>query len=271
MLVSPRHLAGPRAAAPARPLLSNYQWLHHQYGQRLIITSPDGPIRIGRDEPQRSWQVVASTDSLGAPTWRAHFSPGVPDEIVEEFCTAVADSCIADTVLDAIGAAAAPPTLTGPQIIEPFINAGWHCDIHRGGATLLSPDTQATAEVLRSSSTSNTSHEEDFGRRLPERSLNITVHAPGARWSAQFTPGTPNELLCAAAAAIARPSAVPRDELRAARLSLPLLTLSDPPSTAVRRATSAAARQRKPGSPQGPLTTDQVDTAAPSTPPRRSR
>ena len=269
VVVAPRYLAGRRSEPLPSALVSARDWASQKYDQRLIITSPDGRLRIGCDEPGRSWQIVASTDSLGDSAWRASFSAGTPDEIVEECLHEFAEHHVRHDSQPTADTLPYGPSLSGHDIIQPFRMAGWHVAFQRGGVVLIAPDAQATAEVWVPRYYGD-DYEEEFGRRFADRRMDINVSASGARWSAQFDAGVPNEVLRAAAVAIARPEPVARAELGSTALSLPLLTIHAQRTAAASRRDVHAAARRRPSS-QQQLPSAVTDPPAQRSSPRRPR
>jgi len=242
ILVSPRLLAGQRAAPQPSALIGEYHWPHHVYGDRLIISSPCGRLRAGRESTQHGWQVLAADSPFSATVWQAQFSLFTPDEIIDEFLGTVADSLTADLDLGTNETLAYGLHLSARQVIEPFVADGWQAHPTTEAVRLVAPGAHATAALLYGFPNSSVGPEGMLDRTLSHRGLRVGVLEPGARWAARFSTGTPPHLLRLAACAVTNPDPVKRDELQVSRRTLPTLTVTQDQSPSGSRHAAATAR-----------------------------
>lgn len=114
--VSPRYLAGSNGSGEVgfAPVA---HWPHHHLPEgpcQLVVTSPDGRIRIGWfGDDFELWKITASEDSISAPRWTATFNHVTPAEIVAGLTTALARDYAESDPYDSNARFLAPRRCTG--------------------------------------------------------------------------------------------------------------------------------------------------------------
>jgi hypothetical protein len=280
-LVTPRYLAGSDGTGDAgfAPVA---HWPHHDLGDgpcQLLVTSPDGRIRIGWfGDDYDLWKITAADDAVSPPRWRATFNHVMPAEIVAGLTTALArDYADADRHDPRFLAAPSP---YWREAARPFLDAGWAVDraAEPGIAQITAPHGHAGIVIDHRPGTRD------------DETVVLWAGPPGwgTRAEAVFTAGTPTHLITATAAAMLSPAPVTRERhtIHPRMEHLVTLTPVGPPAppapraptpldvrrTAVTQALQRAARA--PESAAGPRvqaararTTRPVAPAGPVTPP----
>jgi hypothetical protein len=203
--VSPRYLAGSDGTGDAgfAPVA---HWPHHYLDDgpcQLLVTSPDGRIRIGWfGDDFELWKISAAEDAVGAPRWTATFNHVTPAEIVASLTNALAhDYADAETAQSEARFLAAR-SLYWADCIQPLIEAGWtRGPAEPGTVEIIAPDRQAGAFI--------------DNRRYSSDDEAVTLWAGppgwGTRAEAVFSSRTPSHLIAATAAAMTDPTPVLRE------------------------------------------------------------
>lgn len=226
-LVSPRYLAGSNGTGDAgfAPVAD---WPHHHLEDgpcQLLVTSPDGRIRIGWfGDDFELWKITAAEDALATPRWTATFNHVTPAEIVAGLTAALAREYAEghDRFL-------ASPSLHWADCIQPLTDAGWACGAaERGTVEIIAPDRQAGAFIDNRRSSGD------------DETVMLWAGPPGwgTRAEAVFTARTPSRLIAATAAAMTEPAPVIRERHTIRRDMERLVTLTPvvPAASAVRGA-----------------------------------
>jgi hypothetical protein len=230
-LVTPRYLAGSDGTGDAgfAPVA---HWPHHYMDDgpcQLLVTSPDGRIRIGWfGDDFLLWKITAAEDAVSVPRWTATFNHVTPAEIVAGLTTALArdyaDATNNGQVGQGIARFLARPSLYWADAIRPLADAGWKFDGSDGHGTVefLSPDGQAGVLIDHRLSSGD------------DENLTLWAGPPGwgTRAEAVFSARTPSHLIAATAAAMTDPNPVVRERHVITRGMEHLLTLTpvEPPN-----------------------------------------
>ncbi|WP_435058439.1 DUF317 domain-containing protein [Streptomyces sp. bgisy060] len=212
LLIAPRYLAGPDAAATAAVgrLLCAAGWRERAVqggtgyrttdGRREALFTPEGACR-GDYDTERSWRFTARTAPGDRARWSAAFSPATPPELVAAFAATLADD-------------AADPGTGGPHYLRPPVapqeatsalaDAGWIRDLG-AGIDWYAPTMQAAVVGDRLTPGSADAKNWLFAaRRFTD---------PTVLWHALATPATPGHLIDALCRAMADPAPVARTVL----------------------------------------------------------
>lgn len=212
--VTPRYLAGSNGTGDAgfAPVA---HWPHHNLDDgpcQLVVTSPDGRVRIGWfGDDFDLWKITAAEDALAAPRWSATFNHVTPAEIVAGLTTALARD-----YSDGNDRFLHSPSLYWGDAVQPLTDAGWSRGAaERGTVEIIAPDGQAG--VLIDNRISG----------WDDETVMLWAGPPGwgTRAEAVFTARTPSYLIAATAAAMADPAPVTR-ERHAIRRMEHLVTLT---------------------------------------------
>ncbi|MBM9508023.1 DUF317 domain-containing protein [Actinacidiphila acididurans] len=229
-LVTPRYLAGSDGTGDVgfAPVA---HWPHHHLDDgpcQLMVTSPDGRIRIGWfGDDYDLWKITSAEDAVSAPRWTATFNHVTPAEIVAGLTAALARDYANST--DDNHRFLAPPSLYWADAVQPLINVGWtRAAAERGTVELIAPDRLAGVLIDNRFSGWN------------DETVTLWAGPPGwgTRAEAVFTTRTPAHLIAATAAVMADPTPVIRErqQIDPRMQHLVTLTLVDPPPPQARRA-----------------------------------
>ncbi|WP_282798059.1 DUF317 domain-containing protein [Streptomyces sp. CC224B] len=212
LLITPRYLAGPDAAAAAAVgrLLCAAGWRKRPVqggtgyrtadGRREALFAPEGTCR-GDYGTASSWRFTARTERGEPARWTAVFSPAVPPELIAAFAAALADD-------PARPGPDGPHYLRAPvgplEATRALAEAGWIRDL---GAELewYAPTLQAVVVGDRLLPGTADTKNWLFAAR---RATDLTV-----LWHALATPATPGHLIDALCRALADPAPVARTVL----------------------------------------------------------
>ncbi|MFI0942786.1 DUF317 domain-containing protein [Streptomyces sp. NPDC021020] len=230
-LVSPRYLAGSSGTCDAgfAPVA---HWPHRSMGDgpcQLLVTSPDGRIRIGWfGDDFELWKICAATDAVSAARWTATFNHVTPAEIVAGLTGALArDYAETDPYDEA--RFLTRTSMYWADAVRPLTDAGWTYDgaAERGTVEIVAPDQQAGALI------DNRLSDRD------DRTVQVWAGPPGwgTRAEATFTSRTPSHLIAATAAAMTDPAPAVRERHTVHRAVEHLVTLTPvrPPASAAPR------------------------------------
>ncbi|WP_328912474.1 MULTISPECIES: DUF317 domain-containing protein [unclassified Streptomyces] len=219
--VTPRYLAGSSGTGDAgfAPVA---HWPHHHLDEgpcQLLVTSPDGRIRIGWfGDDFELWKVTAAEDAVSAPRWTATFNHVTPAEIVAGLTTALARDYAETDAAEGNARFLNRPSLYWADRIQPLTDAGWTYDgaAERGTVEIIAPDQQAGVLI---------------DNRLSgwdDETVTLWAGPPGwgTRAEAVFTARTPSHLIAATAAAMADPAPVVRERHAIDRAMEHLVTLT---------------------------------------------
>ncbi|MFG3255276.1 DUF317 domain-containing protein [Streptomyces sp. NPDC048172] len=194
--VTPRYLAGSGFAGdPAFAPVGH--WPHHDLDDdtwcQLLITSPDGRIRLGWfGDDYEPVKITAAEDAVGPARWTARFNQNFPPEITVGFTEALAQDWDPDSERFL-----ARPSIYWADSVEPLLEAGWERlrASRPGTVELLAPDGQAGAWI----------DTRGYGRE--EETVRLWAGPKGylTRAEATFTADTPTHLIAATAAALKAP------------------------------------------------------------------
>jgi hypothetical protein len=203
-LVMPRYLAGSDGTGDAgfAPVA---HWPHHHLDEgpcQLLVTSPDGRIRIGWfGDDFELWKVTAAEDAVSAPRWTATFNHVTPAEIVAGLTSALAYDYAQAEATQSEGKFLASRSLYWADSIQPLTEAGWTLGAaERGTVEIIAPDRQAGAFIDNGRSSSD------------DEAVTLWAGPPGwgTRAEAVFSSRTPSHLIAATAAAMVDPAPVIR-------------------------------------------------------------
>jgi hypothetical protein len=231
-LVTPRYLAGSSGTGDAgfAPVA---HWPHHHLDEgpcQLLVTSPDGRIRIGWfGDDFELWKITAAEDAVSAPRWTATFNHVTPAEIVAGLTSALARDYAEADPAEGNARFLESRSLYWADAVRPLTNAGWtRRTAERGTIEVIAPDRQAGVLI---------------DNRLSgwdDETVELWAGPPGwgTRAEAIFTSGTPSHLIAATAAAMADPAPVIRERHAINRDMEHLVTRTpvDPPAPAGPRA-----------------------------------
>ncbi|WP_433888530.1 DUF317 domain-containing protein [Streptomyces sp. CA-111067] len=228
-LVTPRYLAGSSGTGDAgfAPVA---HWPHHRLDDgpcQLLVTSPDGRIRIGWfGDDFELWKIGAAEDAVSAPRWTATFNHVTPAEIVAGLTTALEHDYSEATQSE--GRFLAGGSLYWADGIQPLIDAGWSPGAAEYGTVeVLSPDRQAGAFIDNRHSSS-------------DEAVTLWAGPPGwgTRAEAVFSSRTPSHLIAATATTMTDPAPVIREGHAISRSMEHRVTLTPlhPPTPAAPRA-----------------------------------
>ncbi|SDP41069.1 DUF317 domain-containing protein [Actinacidiphila guanduensis] len=254
-LVSPRYLAGSDGTGDAgfAPVA---HWPHHHFEDgpcQLLVTSPDGRIRIGWfGDDYELWKITASPDAVSAPRWTATFNHVTPAEIVAGLTSALANGYAQAEATRSEGRFLAHRSMYWGDDIQPLTEAGWTREAaERGTVEIVAPDGQAGAFI------------DNSRYRSDDEAVTLWAGPPGwgTRAEAIFSSRTPSHLIAATAAAMTDPTPVIREGHTINRSMEHLITLTPlhPPAPAaprtptpldVRRTAVTQALQRATRNPQ---------------------
>jgi hypothetical protein len=218
--VSPRYLAGSSGTGDAgfAPVA---HWPHHHMDDglcQLLVTSPDGRIRIGWfGDDFELWKITAAEDAVSAPRWTATFNHVTPAEIVAGLTTALAHDYAQAEATQSEGRFLASRSLYWADGIQPLTEAGWTLGAaEHGTVEIIAPDRQAGAFI--------------DNRRSSSDDEAVTLWAGprgwGTRAEAVFSARTPSHLIAATAAAMTDPAPVIRERHAINRDMERLITLT---------------------------------------------
>ncbi|MFE0762887.1 DUF317 domain-containing protein [Streptomyces smyrnaeus] len=200
--VTPRYLAGSGGFGdPGFEPVAH--WTRHHLDDdtfcQLLITSPDGRIRLGWfGDDYEPLKITAAEDAVGPVRWTACFTHNFPPEIAAGFTSALARDWDPDTERFL-----AAPSMYWADSVEPLLDAGWERlrAAQPGTLELRAPGHQAGAWIDTSS----------YGRE--DETVRLWAGPPGwaTRAEATFTSGTPDHLIAATAAALIDPAPVVRE------------------------------------------------------------
>lgn len=212
LLIAPRYLAGPDAAATAAVgrLLHAAGWRERAVqggrgyrttdGRREALFTPEGACRGDFDTPP-SWRFTARTAPGEPARWSAAFSPTTPPELVAAFAATLADD-------------AAAPGTDGPHYLRPPVaplkatgaltEAGWIRDLGTD-VEWYAPTMQAVVVGDHLAADSGDAKNWLFAAR---RRTDTTV-----LWYALAAPSTPGHLIDALCRTLADPAPVARTVL----------------------------------------------------------
>lgn len=231
-LISPRYLAGSSGTGDAgfAPVA---HWPHRYMDDgpcQLLVTSPDGRIRIGWfGDDFELWKISAAADAVSAPRWTATFNHVTPAEIVAGLTGALARDYAETDPYDDEARFLNRTSMHWADAVRPLTDAGWTYDgtAERGTVEIVAPDQQAGALI---------------DNRLSDRvdqTVQLWAGPPGwgTRAEATFTARTPSHLIAATAAAMTDPAPVVRERHTVHRTMEHLVTLTpvDPPAPAAPR------------------------------------
>lgn len=203
-LVTPRYLAGSSGTGDAgfAPVA---HWPHHHLDEgpcQLLVTSPDGRIRIGWfGDDYELWKITASEDAVSAPRWTATFNHVTPAEIVAGLTTALAHDYAQAEATDSEGRFLAHRSLYWGDGIAPLTEAGWtRRAAEHGTVEIIAPDQQAGAFI-------------DNRRSSNDEAVTLWAGPPGwgTRAEAVFSSRTPTHLIAATTTAMVDPAPVIRE------------------------------------------------------------
>ncbi|MFG3253296.1 DUF317 domain-containing protein [Streptomyces sp. NPDC048172] len=200
--VTPRYLAGSGFTGdPAFAPVDH--WPHHDLDDetfcQLLITSPDGRIRLGWfGDDYDPVKITAAEDAVGPARWTARFNQNFPPEITAGFTTALVQDWDPDSERFL-----ARPSIYWADSVEPLLDAGWERLRASQPSTveLLAPDGQAGAWI------------DTRGHGREEETVRLWAGPPGylTRAEATFTAETPDHLIAATATALNQPAPVVRE------------------------------------------------------------
>jgi hypothetical protein len=232
-LVTPRYLAGSSGTGD-EGFAPVAHWPHHYMDDgpcQLLVTSPDGRIRIGWfGDDFELWKISAAEDAVSAPRWSATFNHVTPAELVAGLTGALARDYAEADAAEGNARFLDPPSMYWADSVRPLLDAGWKYDgpAERGTVEIIAPDGQAGVF---------------FDNRLSDwadRTKELWAGPPGwgTRAEAIFTARTPSHLIAATAAAMADPAPVIREHHAINRDMEHLVTLRPvhPPAPAGPRA-----------------------------------
>jgi hypothetical protein len=231
-LVSPRYLAGSSGSGDAgfAPVA---HWPHHHLDDgpcQLLVTSPDGRIRIGWfGDDFELWKISAAEDAVSAPRWTATFNHVTPAELVAGLTGALARDYAEADPADGDARFLNRPSMYWADTVRPLLDAGWeHGAAEHGTVEILAPDQQAGVLIDRRLSGWN------------DQTVELWAGPPGwgTRAEAIFTARTPSHLIAATAAVMADPAPVIRERHAIDRAMEHLVTLTPvhPPAPVAPRA-----------------------------------
>lgn len=200
--VAPRYLAGSGGFGdPGFAPVAH--WPRHDPDDdtfcQLLITSPDGRIRLGWfGDDYEPFKVSASPNAVGPVRWTASFNQNFPPEITAGFTSALARDWEPDGEHFLVR-----PSIYWADSVEPLLDAGWERlrASEPGTVELRAPDGQAGAWIDTRS----------YGRHDEAVVLWAGPEGYLTRAEATFSTDTPSHLIAATAAALNDPAPVVRE------------------------------------------------------------